>query len=591
MIAKRFLLLAALASLMLGPARAPAQPASPGPYVILPFEEAYIVEAFCDLLPASSNRADWTGWFGTTWVSPNAYNNHGGTDFSVASGTPVFAATTGTVIAMRTDVPQNDHSGGGNYVDIRADGLSPKGEQLVIATHHLFPGQVVTVGQHVNAGDLIGYSDNTGNSTSEHCHVESSLFSGGTVTCPLYHGQYKYPIMFNPNAKVQLGHLVKVKAGSTPIRSERLDTSSQISTAHQDQIYFASFAKQGYYRIFIPNDTGNRSGWIKALEVEEVFSGGTVIQPLPDAGAYVHTAQLASIYPIRATADAGAAILGYIRFAGGRFVADQTAPGNWYRIPVPGASATMGWVQADSKMIVYPELYNPAINLANRPQREFPFSNAFDTLGRLDYGRPKFDRCSVVNFASASDGKAFLLTDAINFGDGRYDTVSFGLPHHRDYFVQADMYFNYTPSLANTGSWERAGIFLRDDGFGGFDETFEGAGNCYAIMWDNDDGRFRCARIIDGAEVDLLPAQSYIKSSGWHTLKIEAIGSNIRYYLDGVLQLSINDTTFSSGLFGMGYSWHRGSLSLQSYPTRGVHFDNFMADTISHSDVQDWALY
>src|SRR5690606_4992987 len=123
-----------------------------------------------------------------------------------------------------------------------------------------------------------------------------------------------------------------------------------------------------------------RSGWIKALDVEEVFSGGTVIQTLPDAGAYVHAGQLANLYPIRATADAGAAVVGYIRFGGGRFLADQTAPGHWYRIPVPGAAPTMGWVQADSKMIVYPELYNPTINLANRPQREFPFSNSFDTL-------------------------------------------------------------------------------------------------------------------------------------------------------------------------------------------------------------------
>lgn len=318
-----------------------AQNANPGPYEILPFQDAYIIEAFCDLPPSSCQIADWSGWTASQWESPNAYDNHGGTDFSASSGTPVYAAAAGTVTERVTNIPQNGGTGYGNYVKIAATGTSPKGEAITVITAHLLPTVQVTVGQNVTAGQLIGYSDNTGNSTSEHCHVESALAAGNVFTCPLYHGHYKYPIMFNPNGKVQVGHVIKVKAATSPIRSDRFESSSIIANAHEDQLYFASFAKRGFYRVFIPNDASNRSGWIKALDVAEVMEG-TVIHALPDSGAYVHTTQLAAIYPVRAAANTGAAILGNIRFGGGRFVADQQAAGGWYRVPVPGAAATWG---------------------------------------------------------------------------------------------------------------------------------------------------------------------------------------------------------------------------------------------------------
>jgi murein DD-endopeptidase MepM/ murein hydrolase activator NlpD len=561
-------------------AGASGQGAPPGPYEYLPFDDAYIVEAFTDLLPGSNSIADWTGWTSKVWESPNAYNDHGGNDFSMATGTPVYAATTGTVVELETNRPENDHNTSyyyGNFVRIAADGLSPTGDQITVRTAHLLPTVQVTVGQHVNAGQLIGYSDNTGQSTSEHCHVQSALAAGDVIMCPFYNAHFKYPIMFNPNAKVQVGHVVKVNKASTPIRDDRFDSSTILTTAYQNQMYFASFAKRGYYRIFIPNDTKNRSGWIKAVDVDEVYSGGTVIQALPDPGTYIHKAQLSSTYPIRSAANSGASIIGQIRWGGGRFVADQTAAGGWYHIPVPGSSATSGWVQANSQMVVYPQLYNPTINLANRPQQDFPFNESFGTLGLCTFGRPKFDRCSVVNFSPASpggDGKALFLTDAINFGSGIYDTVSVGKPNHRDYFVESDVYFRFNPSY---GTFERYGVFLRDDGFGGFDETFEGKGNCYAMTWDSDDGYLRCCKIVDAAITDFSPTQIYVPSSGWHKLRIEAVGTNIKYYLDGVLKVSVNDSTFPSGSCGVGYTSHIGT----TYPpARGAYFDNFKADSL-----------
>lgn len=587
--------IAGCAAAVLAAAAAGAQNPAPGPYEYLPFETAYIIEAFVDLLGSTNGQiADWTGWYATSWESPNAYDNHGGTDFAMSTGTPVYAATTGTVTSVVNSIPENSHTTYyGNNVLITADGLSPRGEQLTIRVAHLLPNVQVSVGQHVNAGQLIGYSDNTGNSTSEHAHVESALVSGGAIRCPFYYGHYKYPIMFTPNGSVQVGHVVRVKAASTPIRTDRFDSSPVVTTAHQGQLYFASFAKRGYWRIFIPYsaaspDTSSyRSAWIKAVDVEEVYDG-TVIQTLPDAGAYVHSAQLASRYSIRANPSDGAVEIGKLNWGGGRFVADQQASGGWYRIPVPGPTKTYGWVKADSNLLVYPELHHPDLKLGSRPAGGFPYVNSFTTAGPLQWGRPKFDRCEVKPFSPASpggDGLAFFLTDSINTGNAAYDTVSVGRPEHRDYYVEADVYFNYRPSY---GLYERYGIFLRDDGFGGFDSTFEGRGNCYAMMWDTDDGRLRCCKVVNATMSDFFPSAQYVKSSGWHRMRIEAEGDVIRYYLNGVLQVEVTDTTFPSGLCGMGYTSHIGS----SYPpARGAWFDNFRADTLVPAAAEEWSLY
>src|SRR5690606_10867897 len=140
---------------------------------------------------------------------------------------------------------------------------------------------------------------------------------------------------------------------------------------------------------------------------------GTVIQPLPDPGTYNHSAQLAKRYPIYDSTGSGGTvpnIIGYINSAGGRFVADQVyespyVAGQLYRIPLPGGTTgRWGWVRPDFNMVVYPELVNPSIDLSAAPNDQFPMVNDFNQLGPLDYGRPKFDRRSAVNFSPASPG-------------------------------------------------------------------------------------------------------------------------------------------------------------------------------------------
>ncbi len=564
--------------LLAAPQAARAQLA-PGPYEILPFDDAGIIEGFKDLDATADYIADWTGWsepVGDLFViSPHAYDDHSGTDFSMQTGTPLRAAAAGTVTATETRYARDEiNSTSGNFVRIAVDNLAPNGESLDLTYCHMLSVSV-TNGQHVNVGDLIGPSDNNGMSDSEHLHFESEL-RGGSATCPFYWAHFKYPILFNPTGTMQVGHVLKVTAASTPIRTDRYDTSDQITTAWQNQLYFSAYPKRGYYQVFIPNNGSHRAGFIRATDVAEVFTG-TVLQPLPDTGTYVHSTQLAAKYSLRAAPSDAAAQTGQILFGGGRFVADQFTNG-YYRIPLPGAAATWAWVKPTSRLVVYPQLVNPAFNLALRPDNDFPIRNAFTNVTNpAMFGRPKFKRSEVKFFSPAApggDGNVLFVTDQGNHGTGSTESVLVGKPGHRNYYVQCDVYFNYLGSGVN--GFERYGVFLRDDGFAGMDSDYEGAGNCYALLYDTDDGRLRACKLVEADYIDFFPTKQYITSSGWHTLRIEARDTQIKYFLDGNFLIQVNDATFPCGQCGVGYSTHRSD-----WPTdRGACFDNFMADTL-----------
>jgi hypothetical protein len=269
-----------------------------------------------------------------------------------------------------------------------------------------------------------------------------------------------------------------------------------------------------------------------------------------------------------------------ILFGGERFVADQISNG-YYRIPLPGLSATWGWVKPDNRMVVYPQLTNPALNLAALPNNDFPIRESFSVVtNKAMFGRPKFNRSVVKAFSPTSpggDGKALFVTDATNHGTGTTESATIGKPGQRNYYVQCDVYFNYHPSYLTGSGYERYGIFLRDDGFAGLDTTYEGAGNCYALLWDDDDGRLRAAKIVDGTVTDFFPTVHTVAASGWHTLRIEARETEIEYFLDGALLVQTTDSTFPCGVCGVGYSQH----TAPSYPgARGACFDNFIADTL-----------
>ena len=96
---------------------------------------------------------------------------HNGVDMACAQGTPIYATRAGTVTAASYQA-----GGAGNYVSINhGDGFA---SIYMHMTHY-----VVSAGQKVAAGQLIGYVGSTGLSTGPHLHFGISY--AGTYVNPL----------------------------------------------------------------------------------------------------------------------------------------------------------------------------------------------------------------------------------------------------------------------------------------------------------------------------------------------------------------------------------------------------------------------
>lgn len=92
-------------------------------------------------------------------------------DFDMPEGTPVYAARSGTVVRVKQDGraggPSMAYAGHGNVIMIaHEDGTFGN------YVHLRFRGSRVGVGDRVEAGDLIGYSGNTGVSSGPHLHFD-----------------------------------------------------------------------------------------------------------------------------------------------------------------------------------------------------------------------------------------------------------------------------------------------------------------------------------------------------------------------------------------------------------------------------------
>lgn len=91
---------------------------------------------------------------------------HTGVDIAAVAGTPVIAPVPGNIITAGWS------SGGfGNYV---IEHINLNGTDYVLIFAHL-QSIVVQAGQTVTTGQLLGYSDSTGNSDGDHLHFEMRL--------------------------------------------------------------------------------------------------------------------------------------------------------------------------------------------------------------------------------------------------------------------------------------------------------------------------------------------------------------------------------------------------------------------------------
>jgi len=121
-----------------------------------------------------------------SWYAQWGFPGHNGVDFGIPNGTPVLAAAKGSV-----DKVSFEDGGYGNYVKLKhADGTSTYYTYYA----HLMQASVAA-GQSVDAGTVIGFSNNTGASTGPHLHfglrssVQTDAYKGYMDPLPFLTGQ------------------------------------------------------------------------------------------------------------------------------------------------------------------------------------------------------------------------------------------------------------------------------------------------------------------------------------------------------------------------------------------------------------------
>lgn len=114
-----------------------------------------------------------------TWAYYGTDIEHLGIDLAVPLKTPLLAMADGVV--LRAADGCTDHGlgssscgeggtvGGGNQVEIL---VTVKDKLYAVMYCHMTIGLLVSTGQKVKAGDVLGYSGETGNTNGPHCHIE-----------------------------------------------------------------------------------------------------------------------------------------------------------------------------------------------------------------------------------------------------------------------------------------------------------------------------------------------------------------------------------------------------------------------------------
>jgi len=228
---------------------------------------------------------------------------------------------------------------------------------------------------------------------------------------------------------------------------------------------------------------------------------------------------------------------------------------------------------------------NALLLIRRTPTSVLPMSDSFTSSGRFLPWDDKFSMNPVVPFAPAApNGDGHVLH--VHNPDGAFETCSVGRAGDTNYITEASVFLDYRPELAADG-FERVGIFARDDGNANFDSTTLNGGNCYALTVDSHDGRVRAGKIVEGVFTDFLASSPvHVTSSGWRRMRIDTIGTTVRYFLDGAMLISAVDTTHAHGRPGIGHHTFYATAA----NNQGAHAENFIVrglqfDTDNDGDV------
>jgi murein DD-endopeptidase MepM/ murein hydrolase activator NlpD len=132
--------------------------------------------------PTNTSTCEWVAPVDAPIVSGFRTSDrpgHDGVDLGAARGTPIRAASAGTVTVVRCNISPETYGcnrdgspatpGCGWYVQILHDG------DVLTRYCHMLTRPIVTVDQHVTTGQILGYVGSSGHSSGPHLHYEVHL--------------------------------------------------------------------------------------------------------------------------------------------------------------------------------------------------------------------------------------------------------------------------------------------------------------------------------------------------------------------------------------------------------------------------------
>lgn len=177
--------------------------------------------------------------------------NHEGIDIFATKRTPAVAAADGRVTRV------NENNLGGKVVFLR-----PKGKSYNLYYAHL-DSQIVTEGQQVNEGDVIGLIGNTGNARTTPPHLHFGIYATGGAVDPFPFVNQNRPKPKEITASLNsLNKYARTKSSST-IQSSQQEATSVVKIPSNGIMKIIA-ASSNWYKVQTPDGA---EGFIKDVAV------------------------------------------------------------------------------------------------------------------------------------------------------------------------------------------------------------------------------------------------------------------------------------------------------------------------------------